>query len=473
MYDVDPAEYLDHGPPEPGEAPMHLPHDAEAERQVLGALMVRPDLVLQIAGLVAKDEFYFESHRIIFDAILETGHKSAGELDAVQIVQYLSDRSLLDSVGGGPYVMRLAHDVMAPGSVTLHARRLKSFALRRSLMQAANSILEDASRPSEDENVFLRSVEDRILKITNSTFSQGIVSVAELKNEFGTYLKGLIEAKGSLTGSPTHFTDFDRLTSGLKGGQLLILAARPGMGKTTFALNMAANMAKLNKHHVLVYSLEMSKMELIMRLLCSEAQFSHTDLKRGNIGSRAQDILQTIERVCSWPVDIDDSGDLDVWELVTRARKFKVELDQRGEGLGLIIVDYLQLVSDPEARKHGRQHEVATISRTLKQLAKMLDVPVLALSQMNRSVEQRRGDSARPQLSDLRESGAIEQDADMVMFIHQPQQGEAESLEDLENRGTVEMIIAKHRSGPVDSFRLAFRPELNRFDNRVMESSDY
>lgn len=451
-----------------------LPYDLEAERQVLGALMIRPDLILSIAGIVGKDDFYQEGHRLIFEAIQEVGNRSAGELDAVQIIQLLTDRTQIDQAGGGPYVMQLVQDVMAPGSVTLHARRLKNFSLRRALMNAANSIVEDASRPSEDENSFLRSVEDRILRITNSSFSEGIISVSELKKDFGAYLKNLIEAKGGLTGSATHFTEFDRLTAGLKGGELIILAARPGMGKTTFALNIASNMAQYNKHHVLIYSLEMSRMELIMRLLCSEAQFANGDLKRGNIhGDGAKRVLDAIERVCAWPVDIDDSGDLDVWELVTRARKFKVELDQRGEGLGLIIVDYLQLVTDPEARKHGRQHEVATISRTLKQLAKKLNVPVIALSQMNRSVEQRRGDSARPQLSDLRESGAIEQDADIVMFIHHAESGEAESMEDLENRGTVEVIIAKHRNGPVDSFRLAFRPEINRFDNRVAETDGY
>jgi replicative DNA helicase len=455
-------------------AGLRLPHDSEAERQVLGALMIRPDLILSVAGVINKDDFYQASHRLIFEAIHDVGNSSAGDLDAVQIIQYLTDRSLIDQAGGGPYVMQLVQDVMAPGSVTLHARRLRNFSLRRELMTAASSIVEDASRPSEDENVFLRSVEDRILRITNSSFSEGIVPVSELKKDFGVYLKNMIEAKGGLTGSATHFTGFDQLTSGLKGGELIILAARPGMGKTTFALNIASNMAQYNKHHVLIYSLEMSKMELVMRLLCSEAQFANGDLKRGNVhGDGAKRILEAIERVCAWPVDIDDSGDLDVWELVTRARKLKVELDQRGEGLGLIIVDYLQLVTDPEARKHGRQHEVATISRTLKQLAKKLDVPVIALSQMNRSVEQRRGDSARPQLSDLRESGAIEQDADIVMFIHHPEPGEAESMEDLENKGTVEVILAKHRNGPVDSFRLAFRPEINRFDNRVAEPEGY
>ena len=289
------------------------------------------------------------------------------------------------------------------------------------------------------------------------------------------YLQHLLEARGQLTGSATHFTEFDNLTSGLKGGELIILAARPGMGKTTFALNIAANMSQFNKQHVVVYSLEMSNMELMMRLLCADLQFNHSDLKRGNLGGKenAKRILEGIERVCGWPLDIDDSGDLDVWELVTRTRKLKVELDQRGESLGLVVVDYLQLVSDVEARKLGRQHEVAMISRTLKQMAKMLNVPVLALSQMNRSVEQRRGDSARPQLSDLRESGAIEQDADIVMFIHQQAQGEAESLDDLENKGTVEVILAKHRAGPVGSFRLAFRPEINRFDNRIASEAVY
>ncbi len=450
-----------------------LPHDIEAERQTLGSLLVRPDLVIQVGAILDKDDIYLESHRAIYEAILALYHEGRSDIEALQVIHYLEDRQLLEKAGGAPYILRLVQDVLAPGGSPLHARRLKSLALRRSLMDAANSILDDASRPSEDENSFLRSVEDRILRITNSSFSQGIVPVRDLKKDFGTFLHNLIEAKGAMTGSPTHFTELDQYTSGVKAGELIVLAARPGMGKTTFALNIASNIATLNNQHVLIYSLEMSRMELLMRLVCSEAQFNHSDLKRGNIGSRAQDVLRAIDRVCAAPINIDDSGDLDIWDCIARTRKFKVELDQKGESLGLIIVDYLQLMSDPEARKMGRQHEVAVISRSLKQLSKMVGAPVLALSQMNRSVEQRRGDFARPQLSDLRESGAIEQDADLVMFIHQGKEGEAESIEDLENRGTVEIILAKHRSGPTGAFRLTFRPEINRFDNRVPAESNY
>ncbi|MCB1307018.1 MAG: replicative DNA helicase [Leptospiraceae bacterium] len=455
------------------EAADQYPHDVEAERQVLGAVLVRPDLLIQVNSILSKEDYFFEAHSFIYDSVLDLYNRGNVDFDAVQVVQSLQDRGLIDPAGGAPYIMRLAQDVIAPGNVMLHARRLRSLALRRQLMQAANSILEDASRPNEDENVFLRNVEERILRITNSSFAQGIVPVRDLKKDFADYLQTLIEARGAITGTSTGFHEFDNLTSGLKGGELIILAARPGVGKTTLALNMASNVAMLHNKPVLVFSLEMSNMELMMRLVCSDAMFNHGDLKRGNIGNRAQQILGSIEKICASPLHIDDSGDLDIWECMTRTRKFKVDMDQRGEGIGLVIIDYLQLMSDPSSRKLGRQHEVAMISRSLKQLAKAVNAPILALSQMNRSVEQRRGDSARPQLSDLRESGAIEQDADMVLFIHQAQQGEAESVEDLENQGTVEVIIAKHRSGPTGAFRLAFRPEINRFDNRVVEAPAY
>jgi len=449
------------------------PQDLEAERQILGALLVRPDLFIQVSSIISGEDLFLPAHQVLFQSLAQLFHEEAGDIDPLRVIHYLRDREKLDAAGGDAFILRIAEDVLTPANTPLHARRVKQLSLRRSLIEAARAIVEDAGKPFEDENQFLKRIEDRVLSITNRGFVQGIYSLAQTKNDFLEYLQKLIESKGMNSGLPTHFNEFDQLTAGLKGGELIILAARPGMGKTTFAMNIASNVSMLGKKNVLVFSLEMSRMELMLRLICSASQFNHGDLKRGNIPqNRVQDILTAVEHVFSSPMHIDDTGALDIFDLILRSRKLALELDQKGESLGLIVVDYLQLVSDPESRKMGRQHEVATISRGLKQMAKTLNVPVVALSQMNRSVEQRRGDS-RPQLSDLRESGAIEQDADIVMFIHREQFNEEDSPEALENRGTAEIIIAKHRNGPVGSFRLAFRPEVNRFDNIAARENAY
>lgn len=444
-----------------------VPQDPEAERQVLGSFILSPDLIYQISTDLHREDFFLESNRIIYDALLTISHE-AQPIDALQVINYLKDRRLLDQAGGGKYILQLVEEVMAPGNSPMHAKRIRSMAVRRRLMQSMESLIEEASSPQEDEGSFLRMVEDKILAVTSETGGTGINSVENIKQDFTTYIEKLIEAKGGLTGQPTRFTEFDQLTSGLRGGELIVLAARPGMGKTTFAMNIAANIAIHYKKPILVYSLEMGRHELLLRMVCSEAMINHSDIKRGNIvREKVQPVLYSIDQIFSSPMYIDDTGDLTIWDCITRTRKLSLDLKRKGESLGLVIVDYLQLMNDPQARKMGRQQEVAQISRSLKQLAKTVDAPVLALSQMNRSVEQRKGESARPQLSDLRESGAIEQDADIVMFIHRDFSREEE--EGASNRGIAEIIIAKHRNGPQGSFQVAFRPEINRFDNLSMD----
>lgn len=458
-------------PQRPPVARRDVPQDLEAERQVIGSLLLRSDLFTQVSSVLDKEDFSRQDHQRIFDALYALYHEGTGEIEPIRVIHYLRDRSLLQEAGGDAYILRLAESVVAPASAVMYARRVRSHALRRYLVEAARNIQEEATKPYEDESQFLKQVEDQILQITNRSQAQGVVRVGDIKDEFVTYVERLAAARGGNTGLETLFTEFDNLTAGLKPGELIVLAARPGMGKTTFAMNIASNVAIRGKKNVLVYSLEMSRLELLLRLVCAESQFNHGDLKRGNIpAGKDRDILTAIETIFSSSLHIDDTGTLDIWDCIIRSRKLSLELEHRGESLGLIIVDYLQLLSDTEARKLGRQQEVASISRALKQLSKTVGCPVVALSQMNRSVEQRRGDS-RPQLSDLRESGAIEQDADIVMFIHRELFSEDESPEALENRGTAEIIIAKHRNGPVDSFRLAFRPEINRFDNLVREPS--
>ena len=448
------------------------PYELETERQLLGALLVRNNIVPEIDSQIKSEDFYFESHRLIYNILISESRIGNFEIEPVQISQRLSDLNQIEEAGGANYILGLAQDVIAPGNALRYANRLKNLSMRRKLMEASNKIITEASEPVENEIEFLRNVENQILSITNQSFGTGIISTSQLKTEFEEHLQGLLDAKGNITGIQTYFRDFDRLSSGLKSGELIILAARPGLGKTTFAMNVAANVAILDKQPVLVFSLEMSKIELMMRLVCAKSLIPHDQLKRGQVTkNREGDLKLALDEICQSPLYIDDSGDLSIWECLARTRKFKIDLEQQGKKLGLVVIDYLQLMSDPESRRMGRQQEVATISRSLKQLARMVQVPVIAVSQMNRSVEQRRGEAGRPQLSDLRESGAIEQDADIVMFIHhdykEPQiegDGFIEE-EDLSKKGTVEMIIAKHRNGPVGNFRLIFRPHCNQFDN--------
>lgn len=449
------------------------PRDLDLERQVLGALLVRPDLVVQVSAIIDKEDFFFEGHRHLFDAIASI-NVTAQEPDPLQVIQHLKDRALLDRVGDSSTILTLAENVVAAANAPVYARRLKSLSVRRNLIETVQSIGQEAGLPHEDENQFLKSVADRVLRITNQTAADGPVLVRDARNDFIDHIEHLYRARGGISGLETGYNEFDSITSGLKGGELIVLAARPGMGKTTFAMNVAANVAVRSSKRALVYSLEMSRLELITRMLCAESRFPMMDLKRGQVPrDRRESLLTHMDRIFQAPLYIEDSGTVDIWDITTLTRKVAIDLEQKNEKLDLVIVDYLQLVGDPEARKNGRQNEVASVSRALKQLAKIVDVPVIAVSQMNRSVEQRKGDMARPQLSDLRESGAIEQDADMVLFIHREMNLDPENNpEDLEKRGLAEIIIAKHRNGPTGNFPIAYTPEINRFDNKPVDRPD-
>ena len=450
--------------------PRQVPADIEAERQVLGSLILRPDLTIQVSSIVSRNDFFSDGHRFIYDAILVLHNEGAGTeeamLDPITVVQYLQDRNQLNPAGGSAYIMRLVEEVLAPNNAPLQAQRIRNIAVRRDLISAAMQIEQDAREPQENEGSFLQQVEQSILKITSQTRSRGVVSAAEMQSDFFDYFEKLIEARGGMSGIPTRYEELDNRMSGLRGGELLILAARPGMGKSTFAMNIAMNLAMSEQPvPVLFFTLEMSRLEVLLRILCAHSQTNHGDLKRGHIpqGKKAS-IQSSLDQIFRSPIYMDDTGALSIWDCISRTRKLNMELKQKGQpGLGLVVVDYLQLMSDPENRKFGRQMEVASISRSLKQLAMTAQVPILALSQMNRSVEQRRGESARPQLSDLRESGALEQDADMVMFIHREAPGEGE--ESREMAGKAEIIISKYRAGRTGGFYLAYRPELFRFDN--------
>lgn len=446
----------------------NLPWDEESEIQVLGSLMLRPELIFQISSIIKKNDLFKPQHQIIYQALenLIRDTDAHEEIDPVRLIQHLHDRRLLESAGGADTIFRIYDKVISPTNAIYHAVRVRNTAIRRRLILKLRELEEKAYLPQENENTFLATVEEEILRITGESHETGVAHIEEIKDEFLRFLQNLIDTKGGISGQPTNFHELDRLTSGIRGGELILLAARPGMGKSTFAINIAMNIAITYQKPVLIFSLEMSRLELVLRMISAEAQINLSDLKRGYIPpAKVDSIKEAIRLIFSAPIYIDDTGTLDIWDCIARTRKLELELRRSGKEPGLVVIDYLQLLSDPETKKFGRQVEVASISRNLKLLAKKTNLPVLALSQMNRSVEQRRGENARPQLSDLRESGALEQDADIVMFIHREQYADPESPEALENRGRAEIIIAKHRNGPLGSFKLAYRPEMFRFDN--------
>lgn len=444
----------------------NLPYDLEAEMQVLGSIMIRPDLIFAISNILKSEDFFLNSHQIVFESlenlIKESDHTT--EIDSIRLIQYLEDHGNLEKVGGAEAIFRISERVLSPSNTMHHAIRIHNLSTRRKLILKLRELEEKAKEPQESESSFLKYAEEEILKITGETITTGIIPIQNLKEEFVDYIAKLLEAKGGLTGQPTRFNELDRLTSGIRGGELILLAARPGMGKSTLALNISMNISMYYQKPVIIYSLEMSRLELLIRMVSADAQINLSDLKKGHIPHNKQEtVRESIGRIFSSPIYIDDSGNLDIWECIARTRKLEIELRRQGKEVGLVVIDYLQLISDPESRKFGRQVEVASISRSLKLLAKKTNLPILALSQMNRSVEQRR--DSKPQLSDLRESGALEQDADIVMFIHREFYSDPESPEAIENRGKAEIIIAKHRNGPLGSFKLAYRPEMFRFDN--------
>ncbi|MCS7205005.1 MAG: replicative DNA helicase [Leptospiraceae bacterium] len=452
----------------PTESSLDLPKDIEAEIQVLGGIMIRPDIFFQISHIIKSEDFFLRSHQIIFKSLehLIRESDSTTEIEPIRFIQYLEDHNKLEEVGGAEYIFSITDKTTSPTNAIHHAIRIHNFSVRRKLIQKLYELANKAFEPHENEASFIKTVEEELLKITGESIVSSIQPIESFKEEFLQYIGKLFEAKGGLTGQPTRFHELDRMTSGIRGGELILLAARPGMGKSTFALNISMNIAMYYQKPVIIFSLEMSRMELILRMLSAEAQINHSDLKRGHIPRHKYDaIKEAIARIFSSPIYIDDTGVLDIWDCIARTRKLEIELRRQGKEPGIVIIDYLQLLSDPETKKFGRQVEVASISRSLKLLAKKTNLPILALSQMNRSVEQRRGENARPQLSDLRESGALEQDADIVMFIHRETQFDQNDAEDPENFGRAEIIIAKHRNGPLGSFKLAYRPEMFRFDN--------
>lgn len=436
------------------------PQNIEAEQAVLGAMLIDKEAIAKATEVLSADDFYREAHRVIFSAMLELYNKNEA-VDMVTVTEILKRDNKLEDIGGIAYITSLANVVLTAANVKYHAEIVAEKSVLRQLVRVSTEIAAMGYEANEDVGTLLDTAESRILEISNRKKKNDFTAINDILMDSVQSIESLLQNKGGLTGLPAGFADLDKLTSGLHPSDFIILAARPSMGKTALALNIVQNVA-LRAHKVIggeprsvaFFSLEMSKEQLVNRMLCAEAGIDSQRLRVGEMHdedwTHLWDACDTMSRA---KIYIDDTAGITVMDMRSRARRLKAE-----HGLDLIVVDYLQLMQGSGKRNNSgdRQQEVSEISRSLKALARELDVPVLALSQLSRSVESRQ--VKRPMLSDLRESGSLEQDADIVAFLYREDYYNPET----ENKHT-ELIIAKHRNGPVDTVNLFFQKQFTKF----------
>ncbi|MBB5340620.1 replicative DNA helicase [Tunturiibacter gelidoferens] len=436
------------------------PASVHAEMTILGAMLVEPVAIIDATMLLKTDDFALDSHRKIYDAMLhlvEVGHA----VDIVTVTDYLGKKKELDSVGGLPYLASLSEGLPRKLSIESYVRIVRDKSLMRQLLTVCDMGMIEASDQSREAIDVLNQVSSRLTEISEHAVTGGFSDItAIVKDSFGS-IDALYEQGREVTGLATHYIEFDRMTSGLQESELTIIAARPSMGKTAWAINIAENAAVRGGKVVAVFSLEMSKASLLRRMLASQALVNSKAIQTGMLmrEDRAK-LINGLERLMESKMFIDDTPGITLAEMRAKARRLK----QQHGALDLIVIDYLQLMTGSSGSQKGfenRTQEVSAISRGLKALAKEMKVPVVALSQLSRASEQRGGDK-KPLLSDLRESGSIEQDADVVCFIHREEYYDREN-EDL--KGKAEIIIAKQRNGPTGSIQLAYLADYTRFEN--------
>ena len=435
-----------------------IPHNIDAEKAVLAACILNSDILEEVMMKLKPDNFFRPAHRIIFEAIGDL-HGRRIPVDQISLADNLNASGQLEAVGGRSYIVELADNAYALTNWSNHADIVRRTAILRELIYASTQISALAYSAPDDLDEVVEDAERTLFDVTEKRVSSSFVKMSTLLNDAFEEISKLAEQKSHMAGVPTGFKDVDDLFHGLRGGDLAILAARPGVGKTSFALNLAVNAAKKGTS-VAFFSLEMSAGQLVQRILCADARVSLSKIRGGYISEGDWGaIADASNRLAQLELFIDDTPGLSILEARAKARR---ELRSVEPGKGLIIIDYLQLMQPQTARRDGnRAVEVGEISRGLKILAKEMDMPVIALSQLSRAVEMR--GKKRPQLSDLRESGSIEQDADIVMFIDRSMdEAEAES-DGRPPLNTAELIVAKHRNGPTRDITLAFVPEYTRF----------
>ena len=429
------------------------PQNVEAEQAVLGAMLLSHDAVIVAMEKLQSQDFYRDVHRIIFEA-MEHLHRENKEIDVITLPDELKRMKKLDDVGGLEYVLNLPNLVGSAANIEYYANIVAEKALARNLISTCTELTTEAYDGQKETEALLDDAERRILQLSDTKNRGDFASVGAVVEVTLDKITKLYENKAGLTGLPTGFRDLDRMTSGLQPSDLILVAARPSMGKTAFTLNIAQNVGVRQHKTVAFFSLEMYQEQLVQRLLCQIAHIDSQKLRTGQLNSDEEwtRLTDACDKLYESPIYIDDTPGISVAEMRSKARRLKSE-----HGLDLIIVDYLQLMQGRNAE--SRQQEISEISRSLKALARELKVPLIALSQLSRSVESRQ--DKRPMLSDLRESGALEQDADIVSFLYREDYYDKET----ENQHITEVILAKHRNGPVGSVKLYFKNEFTLFLN--------
>ncbi len=430
------------------------PQNIEAEQAVLGAVFLEQEALVTATEIIRPEDFYRTAHQRIFQTMIDISEK--GEpVDLVTVTAELEERKLLDEVGGVSYLTDLANAVPTAANVQYYASIVEEKSILRRLIRAATQIVSDGYAQSEELTEILSNAERSIMEISQRRTDRSFRLIKDVLMETYEYIEMLSNRQGDVTGVPTGYIDLDKMTSGFQKSDLIIVAARPSVGKTAFALNIAQNAAARAGFPVAIFSLEMSAQQLVQRMLCAEGNIEADKLRTGK-GMKDEDwqkLTMAIGTLSRAPIFIDDSPGITVSEIRAKCRRLKAE-----HNLGMVMIDYLQLING-RGRSDNRQQEISEISRTLKGIARELNVPVIALSQLSRAVEQRQ--DKRPMMSDLRESGSIEQDADIVSFLYRDDYYDQES----ERKNIIEILIAKQRNGPVGKVELMFLKEYNKFVN--------
>ncbi len=430
------------------------PQNLEAESSVLGGILLENEAINRVLEVVTPEDFYRESHRRIFRAMIEICDRSE-PVDLITLSDFLKAKGDLEVVGGSAYLASLASAIPTSANIHFYARIVREKAIRRYLISAATEIATRGYEDQENVDEFLDEAEKVIFDISEKRVRGSFVMVGEMIRDSIKMVEKLYERKEMVTGVPSGFKDLDRLTAGFQPSELIVVAGRPSMGKTALCLNIATH-AAFGGHGVAVFSLEMAKEQLVLRMLCSEARIDHSKIRSGYLADREfPALVMAAGRLAEIPIYIDDTPAISVLELRAKARRLVRDRDKK---IGLIIVDYLQLMRGG-GRSPNREQEISEISRSMKALAKELNIPVIAISQLNRRVEDR-GDK-RPMMADLRESGAIEQDADVIAFVYR----EVVYNENVDDPNVAEIIVGKQRNGPTGTVRLAFFREFTRFEN--------
>ncbi len=435
------------------------PQALELEEIVLGALMIEGDAIIQVADILTSDSFYKEAHQHIYRAILKLS-ESHEPIDLMTVLEKLRKEETLEEIGGPQYLAELTSRVNSSAHIEYHARIIAQKYIQRELIRISSEIQNKAFDSSTDVDDLLDFSEKELFDLAYGNIKKDATQIDSIITEAIKQIEEASKRDDGLSGVPCGFTELDRITSGWQRSDLVIIAARPSMGKTAFVLSMARNIGVNHNAGVALFSLEMSSVQLVNRLIVSETEIPSERVRTGKLSKEEWEQLNDkIDRLYKAPIYIDDTPAISLFELRAKCRRLKMQYD-----ISLVVVDYLQLMTaGGDSKGINREQEVSIISRGLKAIAKELNIPIIALSQLNRSVETRGGDK-RPQLSDLRESGAIEQDADIVIFIHRPERYGITVDEDGNNvQGLAEIIIAKHRNGAIGSVNLKFRQEFARF----------